>query len=166
MKFRDEANYEAYGIEVRKVDADGEQMFEACVRELPDIREYAETADAAYKLALDTIETTAEIFKEKGRAFPLPSTRVDDFSGRITLRLSKSIHRKLHQRAEAEGVSLNQHIVEVLTHDCGAREVFATVMQTTKEWTEAVVYRDEKRKQPNLGQKVVQMEPYRKAVGT
>lgn len=109
----------AYGIEVRRRTIDGEAVFEARVRELPDLAEYADTFDEAYALALDAIETTAKVLAERGRAMPAPIEPVDDWSGRVTLRLPKSLHRALGEAADAEGCSLNQHIVNVLTYFTG-----------------------------------------------
>ena len=109
----------AYNVTVREIDFDGDSHFEARVRELPDVREYAATAGEAYELAIDTIETAAAMFAEEGRAFPSPAVVQDDFSGRVTLRLSKNLHRALAYSAQDEGVSLNQHLVNVLTHDQG-----------------------------------------------
>ena len=109
----------AYGIEVRRRTIDGEVVFEARVRELPDLAEYADTFDDAYALAVDAIETTAEVLAERGRAMPAPIEPIDDWSGRVTLRLPKSLHRALDEAAEAEGCSLNQHIVNVLTYFTG-----------------------------------------------
>ena len=68
---------------------------------MPDVRECAESAQEAYALANDTIETAAAMF-------------TDQYSGRVTLRLPKSLHRALANAAEEEGVSLNQHLVTVL----------------------------------------------------
>jgi predicted RNase H-like HicB family nuclease len=62
-----------YAIIVRKVMIDGENLFEATIRELPYIAEYADTFEEAYQLAIDTIETSMEMFAEKGKAFPPPS---------------------------------------------------------------------------------------------
>ena len=104
----------AYNITVRKGSFDGEVCFEARVRELPDLREYGDTHGEAYELALDAIETTAKIFAEKGRKMPAPEVPEDEFSGRVTLRLPKTLHRGLATRAEEEGVSLNQLLVSVL----------------------------------------------------
>lgn len=109
----------AYGIEVRGRTIDGEAMFEARVRELPDLAEYADTAEEAYALALDAVAITAQVFAEKGKPMPLPMVPVDDWSGRVTLRLPRSLHRALAEVAEAEGCSLNQHIVNVLSYFSG-----------------------------------------------
>jgi len=108
-----------YSIEVQRRQLDGETVFEARVRELPDVAEYADSFDEAYLLALDTIETTAAIFAEKRRDMPPPLEPVDDWSGRITLRLPKSLHRTLALTAEREGSSLNQYICAVLACHSG-----------------------------------------------
>lgn len=109
----------AYGIEVRRRTIDGEAIFEARVRELPDLAEYADTADEAYELAIDAVATTAEMLAERGKAMPLPREPADDWSGRVTLRLPRSLHRLLSETADDEGCSLNQHIVNVLGYFSG-----------------------------------------------
>ena len=101
-------------ITVRECEFEGEPLFEARVKELPDVREYAESAQEAYALAIDTIETAAAMFTESGRPSPLPAQPQDQYSGRVTLRLPKSLHRALANGAEEEGVSLNQHLVTAL----------------------------------------------------
>ncbi|NCC36887.1 MAG: toxin-antitoxin system HicB family antitoxin [Chloroflexia bacterium] len=110
-----------YNITVRRVGTDDGPSFEARIRELPDVAEYAETFNDAYELAIDTIETTAEAFAEAGRAMPTPATPVEDYSGRITVRVPKTLHRDLALAAEEEGVSLNLLISNALAHSVGAR---------------------------------------------
>jgi antitoxin HicB len=57
-----------------------------------------------------------EAMKAAGNAIPSPSVPVDaEFSGRLLLRLPKSLHGRLAQRAALEGVSLNQFIVTLLS---------------------------------------------------
>jgi len=109
----------AYTISVRRGTFDGEVLFEARVKELPDVAEYGESFDEAYDLAIDTIETAAAAYAEQGRAFPPPQEPADDFSGRVTLRIPRSLHRALAAAAEDEGVSLNAHLVNVLTYFSG-----------------------------------------------
>jgi len=129
----------AYNITVRRAMFEGEVCFEARVKELPNLIEYADTADEAYALAVDGIETTAEIMNEKGRAMPAPTIPADDFSGRVTLRLPRSLHRVLAEGSEAEGVSLNQHLVNILNYysgyAAGQQEdavAWETLVQTSK----------------------------------
>ncbi|MDP1558748.1 MAG: toxin-antitoxin system HicB family antitoxin [Nitrosomonas sp.] len=109
----------AYNITIRRDTFEGEVLFEARVKELPDLTEYGESYEEAYNLAVDTIETTAEIFAEKGRRFPDAMVPIDEFSGRVTLRLPRSLHRVLAENSDTEGVSLNQHLVNVLSYCSG-----------------------------------------------
>lgn len=108
-----------YTITVRKGLFDNEECFEARVAELPDVVEYADSFDEAYTLAIDTIETTAAIFEQQGKTMPQPIIPADDYSGRVTLRLPKSLHRALAKAANSEGVSLNQHLTNVLNYYSG-----------------------------------------------
>lgn len=130
----------AYNITVRKGHFEGEVCFEARVSELPDIAEYADTFEEAYELALDSIETTAEIFMEKGMEMPVPMVPAADFSGRVTLRLPKSLHRSLALVADQEGVSLNQHLVNVLSYFSGFGQALnaTTAMKSLWQTTSAV----------------------------
>ncbi|PPK73898.1 putative HicB family RNase H-like nuclease [Methylobacter tundripaludum] len=109
-----------YTITVRKDRFDGEDCFEARVAELPDVAEYADSFMEAYELAIDTIEVTEKIFSAQGKKMPKPVVQTDDdYSGRVTLRIAKSLHRALAQAANNEGVSLNQHLTNVLNYYTG-----------------------------------------------
>lgn len=108
-----------YNITVRKGVFEGKELFEARVLELPDVAEYADSYAGAYALAIDTLETTAEIFAEKGKMMPQPIVPVDDFSGRVTLRMPKSMHCAYSSWADIEGVSLNHLLVNCLSFTLG-----------------------------------------------
>ena len=77
-----------YSITVRRILSDGGPCFEARVRELPDVAEYADTYQEAYELAVDTIETTAEVLRERGRPMPDLAPSTDDDSGGSMLSVS------------------------------------------------------------------------------
>jgi hypothetical protein len=109
-----------YNITLRKVEMDGNVYFEARVRELPDLVEYAENSQDAYELALDSIATTAEVLaSSSSKRMPDPFVPVEDFSGRITLRMTKTLHRSMAVMAESEGVSLNSYITSLLAGQDG-----------------------------------------------
>jgi predicted RNase H-like HicB family nuclease len=108
-----------YAITIRQAEFDGQTLYEAKVRELPDIAEYAETHEEAYELAIDALTGTAEALAEQGRPMPEPVQSEEEYSGRITLRLPKSLHRRLAESAEAEAVSLNQYMLSVLAESGG-----------------------------------------------
>jgi|SRR5690625_2239758 len=124
-------DYESYGIIVRKDVFEGEECYEARIHELPDLVEYADSAAEAYELAVDSIFTTAQILAEQNRTMPAPQKSVHDYSGRVTLRLPKSLHRELAMQAQEEGVSLNQLLVATLARQSGQRE--RAVTEDTKE---------------------------------
>ena len=112
-------NPHAYNITIRRDNFDGNILFEARVKELPDLIEYGKSYEDAYDLAVDSIETAAGAFTEKGRSFPAAMVPADDFSGRVKLRLPRSLHRSLARMSEEEGVSLNQQLVNVLSYFSG-----------------------------------------------
>lgn len=103
---------EEYTISIRLESIEGERLYVARVEELPDIEEYADTYDFARELVLDTIKTTQDIFGRKGLVMPAPKVFTQpDVSGRVTLRLPKSVHAKCISESEREGVSLNSYIM-------------------------------------------------------
>jgi len=51
-----------YTITVCQGIFEGEECFEALVKELPDVAEYGDSYDEAYELAVDSIQTTVEIY--------------------------------------------------------------------------------------------------------
>jgi predicted HicB family RNase H-like nuclease len=122
-----------YSIIVRRVkDDEYGPCFESKVRELPDVAEYADSFQEAYELAIDTIETTAQALAEQGRKMPQPAPARSDYSGRITVRTTRSLHRDLALLAEEENVSLNQLIVSALGFYTGLR-----AMRFSAHWRQA-----------------------------
>jgi antitoxin HicB len=59
-------------------------------------------------------ELWIETAYEAGDDIPLPSND-DSYSGKLLVRMPKSLHRRLAETAENEGVSLNQYIVSLLS---------------------------------------------------
>ena len=102
---------ERYAITVRKVHIEGEDLWRATVRELPDVAEFAETRELAISLATDIIESLMEDAKAEGRPFPDPIEDDDEYSGRVTVRLPKSVHRAVAFQANEEGISINSYII-------------------------------------------------------
>jgi len=113
---------ERYAITVRRVLVEGEELWRATVKELPDLAEFAETRDEAFDLALDSIESLKAAALEDGRPFPGPSDDDEEYGGRVTLRMPKWIHRAAALRAVTEDVSLNWYIVTVLAAHLGERQ--------------------------------------------
>lgn len=64
-----------------------------------------------------------------GQAIPEPMAE-QEYSGKLMLRLSRSLHRRAAEMAHAEGVSLNQFILTTLAERVGAIEAKATTKAT------------------------------------
>jgi len=103
-----------YSIEIRKGNFEGELCFQARVKEIPYLEEYADTYEEAYALVIDSIEQTAMEMAAMNKAMPAPIESVEDYSGRVTLRLPKTLHAYLSKHADREEVSLNQLLVTAL----------------------------------------------------
>ena len=122
----------SYSIEIRKGNFEGEICFQARVKEIPYLEEYADSYEDAYALVIDSIETTAMQMAEKGKTMPEPLAMVEDYSGRVTLRLPRTLHRYLSHCAENEDVSLNALLVSVLAdfrgfdvaHDLSSKDYY------------------------------------------
>ena len=145
-----------YGVTIRRGAFEGEVCFEARVQELPDIVEYADTYEEAYQLAMDAIATTAEVFAEKGRRMPEPVQVNDDYSGRVTLRIPKTLHASLARRADLEGVSLNHLLVSALAAFRG----FDAYREDDAMWW-SVVGDTPKQKKSGATHSVVMLSDYR-----
>ncbi len=128
---------ERYAVTTRKVVVDGEELWRATVRELPDLAEFAESREEAIELALDAIESLKASAAEDGRLFPEPAEDEEDYSGRVTLRLPKSLHREIALKAQDEDVSLNSYIVTNLAlalSERAAAAAWADVVRTVSNY--------------------------------
>jgi len=127
---------ENYTISVRKEVVEGEELFVARVAELPDVCEFADSANDARGLAKDTIETAYDLCMQKGIPFPEPKIVNDDLvsaSGRVTLRMPKTLHTKLIEKAEEEDISLNQLIVSALSMNYGQYQATKGLVDELKD---------------------------------
>jgi antitoxin HicB len=66
--------------------------------------------------------TTLEVAYEDGQDIPL-SRELDQYSGKLFIRTPKSLHRRLDQLADMEGISLNQFLVSTLSRAVGQEEI-------------------------------------------
>ena len=108
-----------YEVGVKKViDEDGE-YFQGSVKEFPDLNVYAETYVEAYESIIETIQASISLLTEQNKAIPQPLEVIEGYSGRITLRMPKTLHREISINAKSEGVSLNQYILTAVSHSAG-----------------------------------------------
>ncbi|HLO84747.1 MAG TPA: type II toxin-antitoxin system HicB family antitoxin [Nostocaceae cyanobacterium] len=93
---------------------DPEGGYVAQIKDLPGCLTQGETLEETMTNINEARELWIETAFEAGDNIPLPSTD-DSYSGKLMLRMPKSLHRRLAETAEREGVSLNQYIVSLLS---------------------------------------------------
>ncbi|MCU7781985.1 toxin-antitoxin system HicB family antitoxin [Lelliottia amnigena] len=146
---------EEYTISVRVEVIDGEKLYVARVDELPDVEEYADTFEFARELALDSIQTSQAFFHENGMVFPEPKMFISpEVSGRVTLRLPKTVHANCIARADEEGVSLNTYILTCIASYRGElnRPVLATILDSSvvAEYAAKLAHKNVVQRTPNF----------------
>ncbi len=82
--------------------------------DLPGCMTQADTYEEIAFMAEDVRRLWIETAYDLGRDIPLPSYP-EEYSGKFNVRLPKSLHRALAEAAERDAVSLNQHIVNLLS---------------------------------------------------
>jgi len=81
--------------------------------DLPGCMTQVETLEEVGAAAQEIRHLWIETQYEDGFPIPLPSYP-EEYSGKFNLRIAKSLHRRLVESAEREGVSLNQYTMSLL----------------------------------------------------
>ncbi|MCL6447840.1 MAG: type II toxin-antitoxin system HicB family antitoxin [Armatimonadetes bacterium] len=97
-----------YEIKLRKLTEEEGGGWLAEIPLLPGCISDGETPEEALANIEDAKKCWIETCLELGRSVPEPIT--GDFSGQLRIRIPKSLHRTLAERAKEEKVSLNQYI--------------------------------------------------------
>jgi predicted HicB family RNase H-like nuclease len=129
-----------FTISIRLENIEGENFYVARVKELPDVEDYGESYEEAHSLVVDTIVTAHAACEEQGISFPTPFNfeSISEASGRITLRLPKSLHSRLSSESSEEGVSLNHWIVSKLSCAQGGSDVTKDIEAVIGALTETI----------------------------
>ena len=129
-------NFDAdmYTVTVRKENVDGDFYFVGRVSEFPNISSYEDTYDEARLMVIDSINSLHKIAIEDGVSFPEPIPSLDEeYSGRVTLRMPKSLHAKIAQQAILEDVSVNQYLVTAIATYAGEVDVLSKVRKVLSD---------------------------------
>jgi len=104
--------FENYSVKIFYDSRDHE--FGAFIEEIPDISAYGVSQAGALAALHSVFDEWLEIALEKQLAIPSPLSS-DEYSGRFVLRIPKSLHRTLAEKAKQDNVSLNQEALYCLT---------------------------------------------------
>lgn len=105
------------------------------IPDLPGCMTFCEEFDQLEEMVEDAKKAWLEMSIEDNLEIPEPS-KDREFSGKFLLRLPKSLHRKLSDQAEEESVSLNQHILNLLSGKHSATKIIKEVRNMIADRTE------------------------------
>jgi len=89
--------------------------YTAVVPDLPGCLTCAETLSELWEMVEDAKRTWLEFSLQEGLPIPEPGPVVEEtYSGKFTVRLPRSLHRRVAERARRERVSINQFVNMVL----------------------------------------------------
>lgn len=120
--------------------SDEDEGFIAVATDLPGCSAFGETQEEAVAELRDAIDAWQLAASNAGNPIPDPSKpQLDDLpSGKILLRLPRTLHAQLIERAKYENVSLNQHLVFVLTASTSSAGIRNAVMNSREMWSGSV----------------------------
>lgn len=122
----------------RVVIPEEDGSFRAEIIEFPGCLAIGNTAAEAIGSLEDTAIDWLVAALENNQPIPPPIDVSNDYSGKLVLRIPKSLHKKASWIAEREGVSLNQLISTSLSEAVG--EFNATVRMTLVNLTASVTF--------------------------
>jgi antitoxin HicB len=102
-----------YHLTIVREDEDKAKPWAASVEELPGCTSRGRTPEEALNGARAAMSNWIELALEEGREIPEPKPATSH-SGRLLLRMPRTLHAQLTRASEREGVSLNQFITDVL----------------------------------------------------
>jgi len=106
-----------YEIKVRRLTEEEGAGWFAEIPLLPGCMSDGETFDELLHNIEDAKKCWIETCLERGK--PVPEPKEENYSGQFRVRLPKSLHKKLVEKAREENVSLNQYIVYQLARSVG-----------------------------------------------
>lgn len=115
--------------------SDEDEGYIALARDLPGCSAYGETQEGALSELQHAIEAWQVAAQAAGNPIPQPSKPVADPlpSGKILLRTPRSLHAALIEAAKRESVSLNQHLVSVLSASTASTALLAQYSEQLSE---------------------------------
>ncbi len=110
-------------------DPDG--GFVAEIEELPGCMTQGETLEKVFEAIEDAKQCWIEATFNNGQDVPLPRD-MEEYSGKILVRIPKNLHRTLVHVAKREGVSLNQYITSLLAAGVQREAILSRVQSVSQ----------------------------------
>jgi len=113
--------------------------YRAFLIDIPAVESIGKTPEEALSDFNDTKKEWFSFALEKGIAIPEPDAdlpKAVEYSGRITLRIPKTLHRKASERAILDGISLNAYLNEAIQRGmttAAAERIYTDIENTLKK---------------------------------
>ncbi len=119
-KIKNIIDLNGYSVSLSCLTEDDGGGWLAEIPELEGCKSDGESPFEALENLQDALEGWLEIAKEDNKPIPEPQLyKHQDFSGKFTLRIPRSLHRLLAKQAEDEGVSLNHYVTSLISFSMG-----------------------------------------------
>jgi predicted RNase H-like HicB family nuclease len=115
---------EKYPVSIKWSDED--EGYIATIPGIQGLSAFGEEPDVALSELKIAAKAYFESLKQAGKPMPVLE-KVIPFSGQLRLRMPKSLHGELSQAAKSEGVSLNTHIITLLSKRLVEEELSHTI---------------------------------------
>ena len=148
-----------YSILLHEVVDNSEKYWIAEVPELPGCKSHGSTVEEAVKSVEEAKKDWVLDSLEKDEEVPVPVER-DSYSGKMLVRMSRSLHRSLSLIADAERLSLNQLIVTILAKEVGRLSVLNRVEQKIDNVLDKINDVIEERREPSSKLLRLLTQPY------
>ena len=128
-----------YKIEILRLSKEDGGGYLASAPKLPGCISDGETQEEALINIKDAIKCWIETAREIGREVPQEDEykTENDYSGKLSLRIPKTLHRQVSDMAEKEGCSINQLIMMYISlgigNDLGKKQVNVTYYKQNNE---------------------------------
>ncbi len=125
--------------------------YTAEILEFPGCIAQGDTPEEAYSRLESTAEGWIQAALDMDQEIPAP-TDPHSYSGRIALRLPRSLHRRAAQIAERDGISLNQFLVAAIAERVGADNIYSRMIQRLEQQARAHAINIQMYTLPSAGQ--------------
>lgn len=103
------AQYKAEEYSFSVVWSEDDKAFIGRVDEFPSLAAHGSTQEKALRETRNVVQFVLEDLAATGESIPVPLSK-RAFSGKLNVRMPKTLHRRLAAESEREGVSLNNWI--------------------------------------------------------
>lgn len=112
--------------------SDDDEGYIALCPEFPKLSGFGETVEDALVEVRTALKAAVQSYQDAG--WPLPEPRKQqEYSGKLLLRLPRSLHARLAEAAEADEVSLNTYVVTLLSGASSAAAMRLVIEQAMRE---------------------------------